>query len=416
MQLTFAFLSLHSVCASPLLSQPSIFHRHSLSCRASRFIHPVAVSRDRSAISQTTFCLFLAPGLHFTGNIVDQAIELRHEFRAEGVRIDRCRFKGMFNTNKQGGAVYSTGPVVLFNSHFDDCQGNFGGGLCCTNGLDCDFVTFLNCTAKEGGAVDARSEHDSDTSLTMSLFLFDQARYFGSVYRLSRGIFRLIATNVTGSGATSCVGGLESKFGSAEIRFSVLSGSTAGSHNGGICTRKLNSFLAEFCLFERCAHVSKETEAAAVLLLYENPYDSSLSHCAFVNNSPDESYTLTVSNGHALMVAECCFTGEQKWEINPGNIGTENCLFEVKKCKPVPLKSLFGDVSAGYDENLQQHPFPTTRKRTSPAQNNVLKMPSSQVFLWSVLVSVVITSVLTGVQTVIKGYCSDSQKKPKAFQ
>jgi hypothetical protein len=366
----------------------------------------------------TPFSLFpfLGSALHFPGDIVGQTIEWRREFGAEGVRIDRCRFKGMFNTNKQGGALYSTGPLVIFKSHFDDCRAKFGGGVCCTRGVKCDFATFLSCTAKEGGAVDARSNDDSDTSMTMALFVWDHADYFGSLYCLSRGVLRLISTNIPGSRAGRCVGGLESKFGSAEIRFSVLSRSTAGSHNGGICTRQLDSFLSEFCFFEKCAHVSYEPEAAAVLLLCENPYDSLLAHCAFVDNNPSDSHTLTVCYGHGLMVAECCFTGTLKKEINPRNIGMESCQFEVEKCKPVPLKSLFGDRPAGYDGNLQRLPFAAASKGKGQPPGGSLKGRSLQAFMWSVVVSIIIAAVLTGIQTVIKGCCNGGQKTPKAFQ
>jgi hypothetical protein len=113
---------------------------------------------------------------------------------------------------------------------------------------------------------------------------------------------------------------MEGKYGTLEMRHSVVSESMAASHNGGICARLFDAISIDYCHFYKNGHISNENDAAAALLFYDNAYDSNLAACTFVENRPSGSFTLTVGSGHSLLASDCCFSGPRSAEVNPKNI------------------------------------------------------------------------------------------------
>jgi hypothetical protein len=168
----------------------------------------------------------------------------------------------------------------------------------------------------------------------------------------------LSATNITGSVADQCVGCIETKRGTASFRFFVIDHSSAASHNGGLCLRSLDSFAVIQCIIARCRHISSEGDAAAALLVYENPYDSELSDGQFVGNVPDRSFTLTVVSGHSLVVANCRFSGNATKEVHDKNIVMRNCRFEQHRVETI------GVLIPGYNKSVKMAPSTIPPRRT----------------------------------------------------
>jgi hypothetical protein len=120
---------------------------------------------------------------------------------------------------------------------------------------------------------------------------------------------------------------MEAKLGTASLCFFVVDNSVAGSHNGGLCMRNMDSMVVTKCIIARCRHISTEGDAAAAFLLYENPYDSELSDVQFVGNVPNGSFTLTVASGHSLVLTHCRFSGNATKEVHDKNIVLRDCTF-----------------------------------------------------------------------------------------
>jgi hypothetical protein len=287
-----------------------------------------------------------------------------------------------------------------------------GGAIASTSSLTFDFVTFRKCDAHDGGALDVRTNFSTDCDLTLCDFDFSSASYFGSVYRRSLGTLQIIATNFTHSRCRDCVGCLETKHGAFEMRFCVVRDSSAGAHNGAFCTRLCDSFRLEFSVFANCSHISSEGDAAAALLAYENPYDSTLCNCAFVGNSANGSHTVTVASGHSLIISDCCFSGGEWKEINEKNVAIELCRFDQEKCNWPPVNSLFGTRAAGYDESLESLPF-RVQKRTKGSDR---RMSQAEMLVIAVSAAFGIAVALTGVQTALRHCRKRTRKQPRAFQ
>jgi hypothetical protein len=192
------------------------------------------------------------------------------------------------------------------------------------------FVTIRNCDAWEAGGAEMRSAAADSCEVHLCLFAGDRGDYFGALYRSAKGPMRITATNASRARADQCVGCMETNGGTGVIRYVVVDLASASSHNGGMCLRHMDSVFVGNCLFARCKHSSDESEAAAALLVYENPWDSGLIGCRFVGNHPDKSYTVTVASGYELAIRRCCFTGNAEKELNSKLVTTENCQFAQK--------------------------------------------------------------------------------------
>jgi hypothetical protein len=342
----------------------------------------------------------------------DEVVTFRKIYSADRLCIERCRFLHIASREKSGGAIHSSGSLRLFNCLFEGCSAKSGGAVASTSSLTLDFITFRKCDAHNGGAIDIRTNVSADCDLTLCAFDSDSATYFGSVYRLSAGAFRVAATNFTRSHGRECVGCLEAKHGPFEMRFCVVRDSSASAHNGAFCTRSCDTFLLELSVFANCSHISSEGDAAATLLIYENPYDSTLCKCAFVGNSPNGSHTVTVANGNSLIISECCFSGAEWKEINQKNVVIELCIFDQQNCSLPPPNSLFGTRAAGYDERLESLPF-RVQKRTKGSDG---RMFQGKLMIVAFSAAVGIALVLTAIQTALRHYRRGVKKQPRAFQ
>jgi hypothetical protein len=334
MNLGLAFLALHSVYGSSRLSPSSVSQLSTPSCHFLHVFRPFLVGGSPIRAS------LLAPSFSYILSSATRVSELKDSqptsrtASSSDLRVSRCQF-ARIQSEQVGGAVYCSGSLTVFNSRFDSCQAKQGGAISCTGALRLDMATFSQCRALEGGAVEVRTEHNRDCGIVLSLFARNVADYFGSVYRMSRGLFRVLSVNFTRWHCQRCVGCMEGKYGTFELRHSLVSESAAASHNGGICTRLFDTISIEYCHFLRNAHISNENDAAAALLFYDNAFESTLTACTFVENRPSGSFTLTVGSGHTLMVTDCCFSGTRSKEVNPKNIAMERCLFSQGQCDNV---------------------------------------------------------------------------------
>jgi hypothetical protein len=291
------------------------------------------------------------------------------------------------------------------------CSAAYGGAITSSSFLTLDYVTFSRCRAREGGAIDLRTEETNDVEFTSSLFRLNTAVFFGSLYRSSRGQFRIVHTNFSQESASECVGCGEGKFGDFQCRFLVLSGCSAGAHNGGLCFREMDLSVIEYGFFENCSHDSNEQDAGAVFLMYDNPLDSSLQKCVFVSNRYGGSHTITCASGHSLMVSDCCFSGRQISELNTKNIIVENCVFDQGECLYESVGRPFGfDRSRNVPFSI--HLPRQTQTGTPPLR----KMKGHSGLLGiSLLASVVIAFLLTVLETAYRHLRKVGRRIPRAI-
>jgi hypothetical protein len=345
----------------------------------------------------------------FTGEV----FTIQKSFDSSLTVLERCEFLNINNNAAPIGAVFSKSGLELFNCLFDSCSAAYGGGITSSSFLTLDFVTFSRCRAKEGGAIDLRTEEMHDVEFHYSLFQGNTAEFFGSLYRTSKGLFRIGHTNFTQEHALQCVGCGEAKFGNFECRFSVLSSCAADAHNGGICLRQMDQSVIENGLFENCTHGSSEVDAGAVFLMYDNPFDSNIRKCAFVGNRFGRSNTITCASGHSLVISECCFTASQRSELNSKNLVIENCLFEETEC-PVIYEA--GARTVGFDRirivRFSLH-LPRPTMSGTPALKK--RQPNSEIFGISLIASIIIAATLTILQTAYHSFCKSRRKVPKAI-
>jgi hypothetical protein len=171
--------------------------------------------------------------------------------------------------------------------------------------------------------------------------------------------------------------------------------------------------VVEHCLFERCAHASKEEDAGAVFLMYENPYDSVIAKCAFVANVYNESFTITVASGHTLVITDACFTGIEAREVNLKNVIMEGCSFEQVNCFEV--ETVHGRAP-GFDGNWNGTAEKKSRVEGEKKMSGRLKGTDSGLFLGCVVGGIILAGILTIVGTVLHGIAQPRQKVPKAFE
>jgi hypothetical protein len=344
--------------------------------------------------------------------LIDLKIVSRKAFLSGSIEIQSSKFESIRASNENGGALYSTGGVTLFNCQFDGCTGRNGGAIAVTSAFTMNFITARCCHAREGGAIDIRASSQSNVVFSNSLFHFNTAELFGDIYRLLNGTFMIHGTNSTSARAQACVGCFETKFGSLDMRFSIICNSSAHVFNGAICTRDLDSLNVENSIFMKCAHTSSDGETGAVFLFYENPYDSALVKCAFCGNDANGSYTITVSSGSTLILVECCFTGTEGKEIHPKNYAMEGCTFETEVMRSVDLR----DLTHGYHSGLKRPQGTRLVQATSLGVAIVERDSPRMVSIILFLIVIVATGVLILVHFRMNRACYETVKSPKALE
>jgi hypothetical protein len=186
--------------------------------------------------------------------------------------------------------------------------------------------------------------------------------------------------------------------------------STARAHNGAFCLRHLDSLSVELCTFARCGHVSDQLEAAAVFLIYDNAYDSSIRNCSFVKNRYNASYTISVVFGHPLPLPRSCVTGSCTREVQDTNGPAGGCTFEAPECQHV----LDRNPSAGYDPHSKG---PQIRRSKRP-RRTIAPLPrqwNAGTFGAAAVASAAITAVLAAVQTLMRRLLKDRVKVPRVL-
>jgi hypothetical protein len=357
--LSLSFLALSLLTRSPFCALAPTCARRSFLCRRSHLSHfaqPFLISHSAAAaFRQTTFSSFLSRAVRvgakcqLSGEIVLE----RRQYPWEGLEFEFCQFLRIQPGGGSGGALESSVPTRLFNCLFHECHASEGGALVCHSDLSMQFVSTWSCAAHSCGALAMRGE-----SLALSLicchFFNTQAQIFGVLFRFSKGEFRIESTNYTHCRGAHCCGCMESKFGTMEMRFSVIAETSAVQHNGAICTRQLDELTYEFCHFINISHCSSDFESAAVLLCYENAYDSAIVNSTFVGNDPNASLTVKVVGGHLLLFIGCSFSGKRERELGQDLMKTVDCRFEEWASPPEPREQW-----PGFDPKMSGRPVAT---------------------------------------------------------
>jgi hypothetical protein len=328
----------------------------------------------------------------------------------EDAVFDCCRFIGIKSPSNSGGAVMSVRTLVIFNCLFENCLGRHGGAVACHGRLDLHFTTAGRCVARrEGGAIVARSQGWDSLTISESQLNGCKAGNFGTMYRLSPGDLNLTGVNISKSHADSCVGCFESKRGVDVLKRLIVTESRALAHNGALCLREAQSIDIAQCIFAKCQHQSAESNAAAVLLIYDSPLGAKLQNCVFSNNRHDASYTLTVASGGMMTIKNCCFTGDRAREINPKLLTPESCLFDQPACTEVTVGTI-----RGYDQAITPR---VLEKGVTPTSEIVLRKRRRTEFILGTSAGLAAASaaVLTCLQMTATRWVA-ARKRPRAFQ
>jgi hypothetical protein len=228
-------------------------------------------------------------------------------------------------------------------------------------------------------------------TLTACAFTNDSARYFGALYRRGSGPFDARAANFTDTAATECVGCLEAGRGDVALSRCVVLRSSARAHNGALCTRSLDSLVVLACVFDNCSHRSRETEAAACVLAYENPPDSGVADTDFVGSGMDGAWTVTVASGSEMIVAHCRFSGAKERELGL-RLVVDGCVFGA----------VVGETETPRGK------WTVVRKKRKKNQDAVYGAAAG--------IAAVVALALTGAQALLHHGCKGTMKVPKAIQ
>jgi hypothetical protein len=346
--LTLSFLAVRRLDISPFLSFSPSSDRN-LFCRGSSDFSLLFRPAVR-AISATAFSDLLSRAVHVERFHVYRDEVFRQERTSLGfaeASFDCCRFTGIKSPGNSGGAVMSFCAVALFNCLFD------GGAVSCHGRLELRYTTARGCVA-------ARSHGGDSITIADTHLRGCRAANFGTMYRLSPGDLNVTAANISKSQADNCVGCFESKNGGAALRRLIVVESKAKAHNGALCLRDTRAIDIAHCMFVKCQHQSAESEAAAVLLIYNCPFDAKLQNCAFLENRYDASHTLTVASGASMTIRNCCFTGNRAREMSPRLLTPESCLFDQRACTDVALGAIHGYNKAMSPRILEEGVTPTS--------------------------------------------------------
>jgi hypothetical protein len=303
------------------------------------------------------------------------------------------------------------GSLSIFNSLFQDCEGRDGGAISGHASLTIDCVRISRCVGKIGGAFDLRAQGSDFVSVNRSVIAFCRADFFGSFYRSSKGACEIRTLNCSGSRASECVGTAEMKWGAVQFRFVSFSDSSAKAHNGGLCIRDLESMTMDSCIFAGCRHTSGESEAAAALLLYENPANSVLQNCFFLQNFPDRTSVLTVAGGQKLTIRNCCFSGKQYTEIRDRHVTVIDCNFEQRQCEGIQFPEF-----VAFDESLGKRTPVFGAAEAKKVQMPSVKRSVREILLISTGVSCVAAGILTLVHVSIQRILAQRIKIPRALK
>jgi hypothetical protein len=434
LNVTIASLTATGILRAPLLCIPSLSSSSVFFCvnsQFARFGFPALFtlnSKARIHIQDSAFSNFISRALFFSNLFHKSNTHFSQALRItdQTAEIEFCRFEHIASSgNENGGAIFCAGSLSIFCCFFSNCRGSMGGAIASTGVVQVDRTTAIGCKGQEGGVIDVRTTFRQDMAVMTSLFVTNSAHQFGTIYRLSPGLFRIWSTNITSSYAQGCVGAVEMKQGDVDLRWMILSNSSSGFANGGICIRELRSLIVESCIFTHCGHDTSEYDSAAVFLLYDTPFEATICESAFLHNRRGETYLITVASGNHLLLRDCCFTGPEATEIHQKNYESENCIFEQEDCRPVLLGSM---AIAGYDDQmtektekpikkyiraLKEEQWPNSPK---PLQKSDSTRRSSAIFAISASVAAMAAGSLGLLQIWLRRCCGRGMKMPRDVQ
>ena len=390
-------LTVVSLCSSSFLGvslpvrrgvgEVSVFRSH-----FSRLAHPVVFSSSpavRCYLSQSSFVNLIERAMYVDER--KQAVENLVVTSFVNSTVDCCVFRELGNADKSGGAILSFGPLVVTRSVFERCSGKEGGAVVCFSALKLAQCSFLACTAYSAGAWKVTAPK-FDTDMEFCTFLSCSATFFACFYRSSDGWLTISNTNMTRSTVQECVACFETNGGVMKMTHSLMQESEARVHNGGFCGRGQFLMTIELCAFVKNRHHSAERNAGAVALFYNNPPKSRLKECAFVDNYPDQSYTVSVADGFPLTFDRCCFTGSAAKEVNVPMQVFHDCTF--------------AETSCGATFSLTAEPIQHCPDDTLPLLFRRRR--------W--LISALIAAVLASAFTCIHAWLTNARAKPKTPQ
>ena len=390
-------LTVISLCSSSFLgvSLPvrrgvgefSVFRSH-----FSRLAHPVIFSSSplvRCYLSQSSFVNLIDRAMFVDER--KQVVESLVVTSFVNSTIDCCVFSELGNAEKSGGAILSFGSLVITRSVFEKCSGKEGGAVVCFSALKLSQCSFIACTAHSAGAWKVTASK-FDTEMEFCTLVSCSATFFACFYRASDGWITISNTNMTRSTVQECVACFEIDGGVMKMTHSLMQESQARVHNGGFCLRHQFFMTIEFCAFVKNKHWSSERNAGAVALFYNNPPKSRMKECAFIDNDPSQSFTVTVADGFPLTFDRCCFTGTAEKEVNVPVPVFQNCTFAGSVCG-----ATFSFTAAPI-QHCHDHALPLISIRQR----------------W--LISALIAAVLASVFTSIHAWIANSRANPKTPQ
>jgi hypothetical protein len=247
------------------------------------------------------------------------------------------------------------------------------------------FVSLKACFAGLSGSVEHQAPASEPFHLRLCLFLAVCADYCGTLFDPSPGCLHFTSSNVSDSRARKCVGCMEVNYGYLLVQETVFYRCTALAHNGGICTRVLDSMDITRCLFVNGSHCSSDSRAAAALLVHDNPEDSGVLHTQFLGNHANASFVVTVFSGFPLIFDDCFFSGTRTSELNSRNVLLGNTNFEVTDFEEMSVGKF-----AGFNDAVTM--MPATREVGGTWKGIV---GDDYLFVISGIASAIIAGILT---------------------
>jgi hypothetical protein len=402
---TVLCLSLGTVKQAPFLSLPLSHLTH--------FNSPFMTSDGHlTRFPLTRFSCFLSSSIRF-----DQSLSSPKEFTTPSsfnldvVDLEQCAFSSITSS-----AITSSVLLTLYNCIFTRCESSSTGGAVATNSsLVLSFVTANSCSARFGGVLHQSYQRECSLSINLCLFANASAHYFGALYRNAPGEFTLDSTNMSHLKVEHCVGCMEVKGGSLSMRFSVIEDSVARAHNGAVCTRELTRTLFERCIWAHCKHVSNESDAAAALLIYENPTEAALLYSNFVDNDPWGTYTITVVTGRHLIMTGCWFTGLYAKEVHEKNIAVEICKFKQTSFPLIDFLAAAQGYRPGFNAAMKK--MPATRPARPTAMWSFVFDLRAQLTMLAIacIIGAVISAGVVAVDAGMRKVCRAAVRVPRAI-
>ena len=357
MNLTLSFLQIsNAIYFNPFIfsfsntNKKLSFNQISISNSFHEFFKSLNSEKLKISIDKSNFNNYLSSVLIFNQDVITE----HRLFSFNPVQISNSFFNNVTNQGKAGGAILSFAPLSITNTLFLRCFSLSGGALALHNQILINFTTFRECSSeKSGGSIDFQSKMKVPIYANNTIFTLSSSKYFGTIYKETKGSTYLNDVNISYSKANQCVGALETSGGSFTCKYVIIDHSKCNIHNGCFVIRAKHKVLIDSCCFLYCEQNSFISDAAAALLFYDADHRSQIINTAFYKCRPcDHSFTVSVVSGTVSLI-QCCFSGLQEAEINQYNLNVQNCSFS-KKCVCSIYKEK-QNITIGYMYHIQNY-------------------------------------------------------------